>query len=280
MQAERIRSSAFPGPFSGAAIIPSGGGKFDMVVAQTDSALAHFSYDVVAGWSGATFLPGRAAGPPAFIQSRFGWAGNFEVVVPRPGGGLSHFWRDNDAGGVWQEAVHRPAPDGAWSGVGLIHSSFGNLEIAGVKDGSLHFLSQNGPGGVWSAAERVLMDGRSQGRPAFIQSTYGARGNFEVVVAKMNGGLAHYWKNNDYPNPAWNEGSAFGAAPNQLLYQFDNVTMFQSSYGRLEAFVTEKFSKGKASYKLIHYRSGLGRPWEGPIHALDVPFDLTWWPSV
>jgi hypothetical protein len=278
VQAERIRSSAFTGPFYGAAIIVSGGGKLDIIVAQTDYALAHFSYDDVAGWSGPTFLPGQAVGPPAFIQSRFGRAGNFEVIVPRPGGGLSHFWRDNDAGGVWHQAVNQPADDGAWLGVGLIHSNFGNLEIAGVKEGSLHFLWQNGQGGAWSAPEVVHMDSRSVGRPAFIQSTFGARGNFEVVVAKTNGGLAHYWRNNDDPHLAWIVGPLFDAGSNPLVYRFEDVTMFQSSYGRLEVFAAEKSARNKSSYNVIHYRSGRSEPWEGPIKAVAIPYDGTWWP--
>ena len=273
-QAEQIRSSAFPGPFFGTAAIVNGSSAgLDLVVAQTDGALAHFSYDCVAGWSGAQFLPGQAAGPPAFIQSRFG-RGNLEVIVPCPGGGLSHFWRDSSAQGVWQEAANQPAHDGTWSGLGLIHSTFGSLVVAGVKDESLHFLRQNREGGTWSA-KRVLMDTRSVGRPALIQSTYGVQGNFEVVVAKSDGGLRHYWRNNDDP---WNDGPPFLSGLHQSLYRFHDVTMFQSSYDRLEVFAVEKYAKGKTVYKLIHYRSGLGQSWEGPIDVVDIPYDVTWWP--
>ena len=35
-------------------------------------------------------------GNPVLIQSRFGSQGNFELVSPVFGGGLAHFWRNND----------------------------------------------------------------------------------------------------------------------------------------------------------------------------------------
>jgi hypothetical protein len=277
-QAERIRSSAVTGPLYGvAAIVTDDCGGLDMVVSQTDYTLAHFSYDRIGEWSGPSLLPGEACGPPAFIRSHFG-GGHFEVVVPRPGGGLSHFWKEANANSVWREAANPPAKDGVWSGVGLIHSSFGNLELAGVKDGSLHFLWQNGEGGKWVPGIDPP-DAGSVGRPALIQSTYGVHGNFEVVVAKNDGGLAHYWRNNDHKF-AWVAGPAFGAAPNQSVYSFDDVSMFQSSYRRLEVFAVERYAKNKAAYRIIHYRSGLGQPWEGPIRALDIPYDVTWWPRV
>lgn len=279
-QAERIRSSAVTGPFHGvAAIVSDDSGKLDIVVSQTDYTLAHFSYDSTGGWSGPSLLPGRASGPPAFIRGRFG-GGHFEVVVPRPGGGVSHFWKQANADGVWREAANRPAQDGVWSGVGLIHSSFGNLELAGVKDGSLHFLWQNGEGGVWSVPQIVRRDAGSVGRPALIQSAYGVRGNFEVVVAKNDGGLVHYWRNNDDAAFAWFVGPVFRAAPNQSAYSFNDVSIFQSSYGRLEVFAAERYAENKSVYRVIHYRSGLGQPWEGPIRALDIPYDVTWWPRI
>jgi hypothetical protein len=252
------------------------GGGLELVLAQTDGTLAHFSHDGSAGWSGAQFLPGQAAGPPALIQSRFG-GGNLEVIVPRPGGGLSHFWRNKGIQGVWRDAPNLPAPDGTWSGLGLIHSTFGSLVIAGVQNGSLHLLSQNGEGGPW-AGQRVLMDARSEGRPALIQSDYGGQGNFEVVVAKTDGGLQHYWRDNDNPARTWNTGPPFMTSLRQPPYRFHDVTMFQSSYGRLEVFAAEKFAEKKTTYKLIHYRSGLGQPWQGPINAVDIPYDVTWWP--
>src|SRR5690348_7291076 len=44
--------------------------------------------------------PAAAASGGFFIQSRYGTKGNFELVVPLPGSGVAHFWRDNDAPGM------------------------------------------------------------------------------------------------------------------------------------------------------------------------------------
>jgi hypothetical protein len=276
-KAESIRYSAFTGPFCGVSAIVSRVGDLEMIAAQTDGVLAHFSYHGVFGWSGPTFLPGKAAGPPAFIQSRFGGVGNFEVIVPRPGGGLSHFWRDNDGAEVWHEAT-QPTATGVWSGLGLIQSNFGNLEIVGVREGSLAFLWQNGPGGAWSIPVTLTNDADFAGRPALIQSTYGTRGNFEVVAAKRSGQLIHYWRNNGVDGFPWLAGTAFAPGATQPTYAFDDVSLFQSSYGRLEVFAREKFREKLSAFWLIHYRAALGQRWEGPIKGLSIPYDRTWWP--
>src|SRR5688572_14920871 len=78
-----------------------------------------------------------ATGSGFLIQSRFGVAGNFQLVVPNELGGLSHYWRDNDSQGFpWQ------APDHFGSGfidaVSLIQSNIGN----GV--GSLEVVAREG----------------------------------------------------------------------------------------------------------------------------------------
>jgi len=39
---------------------------------------------------------GLVTGKPSFIQSSYGMAGNFELVVPLAEGGLAYFWRNND----------------------------------------------------------------------------------------------------------------------------------------------------------------------------------------
>lgn len=49
-----------------------------------------------------------------FIQSRFGNRGNFEIVLPRTGGGLVHFWRNNDA----------PANPWPWGGTDTGHFDY------------------------------------------------------------------------------------------------------------------------------------------------------------
>jgi len=47
------------------------------------------------------------------------------------------------------------------------------------------------------------------GIPAFIQSDYGAPGNFEVVVRTKDDKLAHWWRSSNPVGP-WTEGAVFG----------------------------------------------------------------------
>ncbi|MFM0351572.1 hypothetical protein [Paraburkholderia sp. RL17-347-BIC-D] len=58
-----------------------------------------------------------------FIQSTYGDAGNFEVIVPWVGGGLAHYWRDNDSATLdW----HGPIlfGEGRISGVSFIEGDY------------------------------------------------------------------------------------------------------------------------------------------------------------
>jgi hypothetical protein len=257
-EAGRIRASSFVRPLHGAALIRSNYGNLEAVAADTGGALAHFWKSSQAGWRGPTVMsPDQAAGSPAFLQSGFGTRGNFEVIVPRRGGGLAHFWRDNDRGAnvVWHEAPNRPFAAGDWTGVAVIHSGFGNLEVVGVCAGNLFFLWQNGPGGVWSPARNIGTG--IIGRPAFIQSTYGNAGNFEVVAAMENGGLMHRSRNNDAPLFPWSQPVAVGPAS----IKFDDVTLLQNSSGALE--VTARVA-GRAAYKRFR-RVTPDAAWDGPI---------------
>ena len=148
------------------------------------------------------------------------------MIVPRAGGGLAHFWRDNDHGDRWAEAA-QPINAGNWSGVGLIHSNLGSLEIVGVMDEVLVHMQQSSPGGGWS--DPIIIDTGLRDRPAFIQSSYGANGNFEVVAARADGGLSHYWRDNDSPDQSWSNSFTFNESmESQVTY--DDVTTIQSSF--------------------------------------------------
>jgi hypothetical protein len=51
--------------------------------------------------------------------------------------------------------------------------------------------------------EEIVFAGPFSGTPSLIQSNFGIKGNFELVVPMSNGGLAHYWRNNDDPELPW-----------------------------------------------------------------------------
>jgi hypothetical protein len=60
-----------------------------------------------------------------------------------------------------------------------------------------------------------------------IQSRFGRKGNFEMVVPGANGGLIQFWRNNDAANLPWSGPTPFGGG----LGQVDAVTMIQSNFG-------------------------------------------------
>jgi hypothetical protein len=261
-EADRIRSSRFLGPVYGTACILSTYGNLEVVVARTDGALAHFWRQEIFGWHGPIFLPGDAAGPPAFIQSRYGAFGNFEVVVPRPCGGLSHFWRDNDETADWHVATYRPATLGQWEGLGLIHNSDGILEIVGVVDGNLTYIYQHGVGRSWEPPQ-VIAKG-FKGRPCLIQNAVSPKSNYLSVAAMAEGGLACFLRN-DNTGLDWRNAGRFGNDRRGQFFKFDDVTVMQSSFGRTEVVSRCISGPGLA---LRHYRRACRR-WEGPN---ELPF--------
>ena len=83
-------------------------------------------------WTGPASIPGTegVSGKHAVLQSSLGGVGNFELVSPMAGGGLGHWWRDNDDPLLpW----HGPTlfGSGTVDAVALVQSNFGggNLEL-------------------------------------------------------------------------------------------------------------------------------------------------------
>ena len=264
-EADRIRSSAFRGPFHGAACIVSRYGNLEVVATQGDGSLAHFWRKGIYGWRGPTFLPSRVAGPPTFIQSRFGSFGNFEVIAPRPGGGLSHFWRNNDGPAAeWHEAPP-PTTGGTWEGVSLLHDNVGNLQLIGVRDRRLVLMVQRGAGGPWRGPRR-LHNALWRGRPSLIQTAWAQQLSFEMIAANSRAGLINY-SCNSKTGYHWQPTSYFGKDRNGTRLQFDDVTSFQSSLGYLEIFARDVTNRS-GTVCLRHYRRANSGPWEGPI---DLP---------
>ncbi len=58
--------------------------------------------------------------------------------------------------------------------------------------------------------QEVTSPDQDSGNLSLIQSTYGNKGNFELVVPLATGGLAHYSRNNDLEGLPWNEPVRFG----------------------------------------------------------------------
>jgi hypothetical protein len=107
--------------------------------------LAHYWRDFEGTWFGPNVIsldglasPAAPAGVPAFLQSRHGTQGHFEVVVPLSTGGLAHLRRDNDVPGFpW--TIVQQFGEGSFRSASMIQSSFGspllgNLELAAQAD--------------------------------------------------------------------------------------------------------------------------------------------------
>jgi hypothetical protein len=97
------------------------------------------------------------------------------------------------------------------------------------------------------------------GAPGLIQSSFGNRGNFELVIPTEPNGMAHLWANNndglpEYSrHPIWNLHRTFGS--NRVL----GVRLIQSDWGNLEVIALEQANSG---LKLVHYfQNGRGGEW-------------------
>jgi len=104
-----------------------------------------------------------------------------------------------------------------------------------------------------------MVAGPVMGNPAMVQSRFGRKGNFELVVPLPANGLAHYWRNNDDPFLAWHGPYAFGARSGQ----YSAVTMIESNYGspgNLEVVAIQ------GSNLIFFWRdSGPAFNWNGPF---------------
>jgi hypothetical protein len=171
-----------------------------------------------------------------YLQSTWGDAGNYELLVPR-GQFVFHYSRHNDEGGFpWRlTSCLRPyqpmfvlesANPGA---VALIQSRLGNGGYPGTLEAVVRMDPIFDPGGTnkwlahyyydsvarrWQGPFPISADGQPivgvTGDPAVIQSTFGAAGNYELLVP-MNGAIAHFWRDNDAPGYPWHR------APNMAV---------------------------------------------------------------
>jgi Astacin (Peptidase family M12A) len=216
-------------------------------------------------WSGPFAIPGAAhvGGNPALIQGTHGTRGNFELIAPAAGAGMVHFWRGNDAPGLpW----HGPFPfgQGNVAAVCLLQANYGdpgNLEVVARVGSQLVFYWRMGrPPFTWSGPFAIPGATGVSGVPALIQSTHGVQGNFEMIVPMANGGMAHFWRENDAPGLPWHGPFRFGTG------NISAVSVFQGNFGapgNLELVARE------GNRLAFYWRSG--RPpftWNGPFYIV------------
>jgi hypothetical protein len=194
------------------------------------------------------------------VQGLFSGRGNFEMVTPRQSGGMAHYWRDNDTGGFPWNGPYGFGAATNYDAACLIQSNFGdpgNLEaVCRTGDQLQHYWRDSGPAFSWNGPYPFASD--AAGSPALIQSRFGRQGNFELVVPQREGGLAHYWRDNDTVGFPWNGPALFGTS----LGTVDEVAVLQSNFGspgNLELVV-----RAGSDLHFFWRDSGPSFTWNGP----------------
>jgi hypothetical protein len=100
-----------------------------------------------------------------------------------------------------------------------------------------------------------------------IQSRHGNKGNLEVVVPWPDGGLAHYWRNNDQHGLPWVGPQRFGgtqAYRSASVCEGDHQTFQGNSPGNLEVVAVDM------NGRLVHFwrENGGSFAWHGPGPAI------------
>jgi hypothetical protein len=182
-------------------------------------------------------VPGWVQGNPALLQGRFFSPGNFELVTPLASGGLAHYSRVNiDPALPWAGPETFGEDLGPVDTVTMIQSNFttggpGNLELVAHWSGELLFFwREDVPPYIWHGPSIFPLNlpgsGTVVGNPSMIQGRFGSRGNFELITPLGDGGLAHYWRDNDDPNLTWHGPTIFG----QDVGIFDTASLIQSDF--------------------------------------------------
>ena len=113
--------------------------------------------------------------------------------------------------------------------VTLIQSNFGkpgNLEVIARVGTKIYAMwRDSGPVFVWSAPVEIEAPYEFTGQPTMVESRFGFKGNFELVVPNARGGLIHFWRDNDIPTLPRSGPVQFGEG------NITDATVFQSNFG-------------------------------------------------
>jgi hypothetical protein len=151
---------------------------------------------------------------------------NFEVVATANGSQVRHWWRQGGEGGDF--SWHQGSIFGNDAAVcpTLTGTTYNrNFELVYMTVGQrLHHWFLDQATGQWNDGG-VFGPTDVWGVPGFIQSNFGAPGNFEVVVRTADGKLNHWWRMNG-PPWTWSDAGRFAAN-----VAFSGPTLVQSNYG-------------------------------------------------
>jgi hypothetical protein len=126
---------------------------------------------------------------------------------------LHHWWFDQ-SNSAWNDGGTF-GPVNVIGAPGFIQSNFGTpgsfeLVVLDPHQQLEHWWRDNSPSQPWQKSASFGNNVASSG-PAFIQSHYGAKGNFELVCVLTNGQMQHWWRNNDASGLPWSPGATFGS---------------------------------------------------------------------
>lgn len=144
---------------------------------------------------------------------------NLEVTSTNGRRGV-HRWREG--GPPWTWGTGSSFGSDAATAPTLTGTTFNrNMEVVyRTTGGRLHHWWTGGGGGAWNDGG-VFGPTGCDGVPGFVQSDYGAPGNFEVVVSR-GGRLQHVWRD----GAGWHDGPLFGSG-----IACSGATLVQGSYG-------------------------------------------------
>lgn len=141
---------------------------------------------------------------------------NFELWTLAPGNAIRHYWRD---GVSLQWSVAETQGNDCYASPCVQGTTYNrNFEYIyettsqGASGCRLHHRYFDQASGTWGDGGLFGPSSPNdvEGLPGFIQSDYGAPGNFEVVVLTAQKALQHWWRNNG-GSMTWAESAQFGS---------------------------------------------------------------------
>jgi hypothetical protein len=194
------------------------------------------------------------------LQGSSGHKGNFEVLLPRLGGGFWQFWRDNDTAGFpWHGPGLAMGSEHDVTDVALVQDMHRQEELASVRrEGNLLKCSVRGYVNVhgvvsprWGASVDLPGGAVAGGGPGFVVNVR-LHGNYEVVAPVTTGGLAHWWRDNGVPAQTWH------GPDNVAAGTFTAAALIQNDNGNLEVVAV-------SGGQLVHFWRDPAGAWHGPV---------------
>jgi hypothetical protein len=194
-------------------------------------------------WHGPFFIATGVMNNASFVQATpgtYGTKGNYELAAPLVGGGIGHFFRDNDDPTLpWSGPFTFATDQGNVDAVSLIQSNFssqlgaegtqgpGNLAVVARIGNTLDYFWREDVAFTWSGPTTITTG--VSGVPSFVQATpgsFGTKGNYELVTPLASGGMAHFFRNNDDQSLPWSQTDTFGTDQGNV----DAVSLIQSNF--------------------------------------------------